>query len=301
MIELNTSERYVIINADDLGITRSTNQAIIDMFQKKLITSASIMMPCSAAKEAAESCKESSFEEVGVHLTLTSTENFLLKPVFQDRQLKSLTTKEGFFPLDASELEKNADPEEVRIELTAQIKRAISYGLDPTHLDSHAGSILGLHQGRDFLEIVFDLCEEFALPFNLPLKIVDQPIFSSSQKELFAKRIVSAKTRGIFLIDDLSGVSYHSQPAEEYIDIKKEMVSKITHLKPGVTQFVTHPAFVTPELKTLTPHYLKREMEYCLYGDPDIKELLIKENIKLVSWKDIREIQRSREFRYRVR
>ncbi len=32
MIELSSSERYVIINADDLGLTRSTNQAIIDMF-----------------------------------------------------------------------------------------------------------------------------------------------------------------------------------------------------------------------------------------------------------------------------
>lgn len=36
---------------------------------------------------------------------------------------------------------------------------ADDFGINPTHLDSHAGSIRGISTGRDFLEITFDLCE----------------------------------------------------------------------------------------------------------------------------------------------
>lgn len=292
MTELCANDRLVIINADDLGITRSTNQAIMNLFKNNQITSASIMMPCSAAQEAAELSKEISSANIGIHLTLTSAGNHYFKPVFRGGDLKSLITDEGFFPHDASEIEKNADPEEVRIELKAQIETAISYGIDPTHLDSHAGCIMGLHHGRDFLEIVFDLCEEFELPFNLPLRILEQPFFGDHQKEVFAKRIESAKRRGIFLIDDLTGIPYHLQDNEEYDDIKKELARKINNVKPGITQIVTHPSIDTAELRSLTPHYKKREMEYRLYSDPEIKELLENENIKLVSWKFIRDLQR---------
>lgn len=286
------NDRLVIINADDLGIAHSTNQAIFELFRKNSITSASIMIPCSEAKEAAILCKQNYSANVGIHLTLTSAGNQLYKPVYQKRNLSSLITKQGFFPHDVSEIEQNADPEEVRIELEAQIQTAISFGIDPTHLDSHAGSIMGLIHGRDFLEIVFDLCEKFELPFNLPLRILEQPFFSSSQKELFAKRIESAKRRGILLIDDLSGLSFHLHAGEEYDDMKKELMDKIIKIKPGITQIVTHPSIVTEELKALTPHYRKREMEYRLFNDPEIKELIEKESIKLVSWKSIRDLQR---------
>ncbi|XEC94310.1 polysaccharide deacetylase family protein [Paenibacillus tarimensis] len=286
------SDRLVIINADDLGITRSTNQSIVELFQERCITSASIMMPCSAAYEAAKLCNQTHSANIGVHLTLTSAGNHDCKPVFRKRILKSLITKEGYFPHDASAVELNADSEEVRIELEAQIQMAVSHGIEPTHLDSHAGSIMGLHHGRDFLEIVFDLCEKFGLPFNLPLRTIEQPFFSSAQKELFAKRIESAKSRGILLIDDLIALPYHSAPDEGYDDIKKELMNQIINLRPGITQIVAHPSIATPELISFTPHYKKREMEYRLFRDPEIKERFQKENIQLISWRFIRDIQR---------
>lgn len=58
---------------------------------------------------------------------------------------------------------------------------------------------------------------------------------------MFAKRIESAKRRGIQLIDDLSGLSFHMQDGEEYDDMKKEPMDKTKYLKPGITQIVTHP------------------------------------------------------------
>ncbi|WP_143192211.1 hypothetical protein [Paenibacillus helianthi] len=94
------------------------------------------------------------------------------------------------------------------------------------------------------------------------------------------------------LIDDIAGLTYHFSSDEGYEGAKKELLKQIYNLKPGITQITTHPAIVSEELKELTNYYENREMEYQLYNDPDVKELIKKQNIKLISWKEIRDLQR---------
>ncbi|MMZ63555.1 Chitooligosaccharide deacetylase [compost metagenome] len=155
-------------------------------------------------------------------------------------------------------IEKRAHLKDVRSELEAQIVKALSMGIDVTHLDSHAGTVMGVYTGRDFLEMVFDLCEKYGLPFNLPLRIVEQPFFSNSLIKLFEQKIQSAKRRGILLIDDLIALPYHLDTEESYSDLRDDLIRKIQTCKPGITQIVAHPAIVTDELKRLTPHFVKR-------------------------------------------
>jgi hypothetical protein len=157
---------------------------------------------------------------------------------------------------------------------------------------------MGLTIGRDFLEIVFDLCEKYELPFNLPLRIIDQPFLSRSQKNLFEQRILSAKRRGIELIDDLIPLPYHLEPGESYDHMRDGLIQQIERCKPGITQIVAHPAKVSSELQALTPHFKKRGLEFQLLNDPRIKHTLQVNHIKLISWKDIRTLQRSQKLTY---
>lgn len=296
--KLMPNDRAIIINADDFGITHSANQAIVELFENDSITSSSLMVPCTAAIEVPKLCSMNHKIKVGIHLTLTSTENYSLKPVFQKYDLGSLVTDEGFFPKDLTFVEMNADPSQVKAELEAQIIWALSHGIDVTHLDSHAGSVMGLATGRDFLEIVFDLCEKYELPFNLPLRIIDQPFFSRSQKNLFKQRILSAKRRGIGLIDDLISLPYHLEPGENYDQMRDRLIRQIERCKPGITQIVAHPAKVTRELQSLTPHFEKRGLEFQLFNDPLIKHTLQNNHIKLISWEYLRTLQRSKKSPY---
>ncbi|SFL94338.1 YdjC-like protein [Paenibacillus sp. 1_12] len=110
---------------------------------------------------------------------------------------------------------------------------------------------------------------------------------------MFKKRIDSAKSRGILLIDDLISLPYCLNPLEEYADMKRQLIAMITKVKRGITQLTTHPSMTTDELQAITPHYREREMEYRLFNDPEIKQLLQREGIKLVSWSNIRDLQRS--------
>lgn len=285
-------DRVVIVNADDFGISYASNQAIMDLFKNECITSASLMMPCAAANEAAIWCEHNKIANAGIHLTLTSSENYRYKPVFQAFVLDSLVNEEGYFHTDSKLLEQYASPEQVQLELRAQIELALELGVDVTHLDSHAGSVMGLNTGRDFLEIVFELCEEFRLPFNLPREIVNQSFLTEVHRKRFANRIHSAEHRGILLINDQFGLSYDGRAGEGYDDMKKELAYQLSNLKPWLSQWTVHPAILTEELIALTPHWKKREWEYRLCKDPEIQALFYSNNIHLVSWRAVRELQR---------
>lgn len=291
---VSPTDRLVIINADDFGVTHSTNQAIMQMFQSHAITSTSIMIPGAAAREAALLSTKAHSMNVGIHITLTSQKSRYYKPIDGQKKFSSLTNEQGDFYDKVSDFEKKADPDEVRAEVEAQIQMAISLGIEPTHLDSHEGSILGLYHHRDFLEVIFDLCRKYALPFCLPIRILEHPSFSPEQKQLFKERIRLANQLGIQLIDDLAGLPYHLSSGEGYEEAKAELIKQIHHLKPGITQITTHPAFISDELKELTEHYEKREMEYQLYNDAEVRKLIESLDIKLTSWKVIRDLQRGK-------
>lgn len=282
------SDRLLIINADDFGITEGTNEAILALFQLAAITSTSIMIPCPAARDVLNKGDINNIEQAGIHLTLSQG----YKPVYHEVTLHSLVNSDNEFFTDIAYIESNADLDEVRLELQAQIKYAISKGINPTHLDSHAGSIMGLCTGRDFLEIALDLCQEYQLPFNLPRRILMQPFINEEQRERFSERISSAERRGILLIDDMISLPYCLSTNAKYDTVKAQFITMIENLKPGITQLTVHPSIITEELKRLTNCYVEREIEFRLLCDLDIMQLFKMENIKLVSWKDIRDIQR---------
>ncbi|MCQ6338035.1 ChbG/HpnK family deacetylase, partial [Bacillus cereus] len=74
--------------------------------------------------------KEYNLLGVGVHLVLPAGE-----PLLGD--VPSLVGSDGSFHKHSVVREGNINPEEVEREWTAHIEKFLSYGLTPTHLDSH--------------------------------------------------------------------------------------------------------------------------------------------------------------------
>ncbi|MBW7477083.1 polysaccharide deacetylase family protein [Paenibacillus oenotherae] len=290
---LRSQDRYIIIQADDYGISPHANEGIQDMFLSRSITSASIMMPCSWAAEAAAFCKRNAHVNAGIHLTLCSSGDAGYRPVFQGHRAGSVMNRNGFLPREMYTIERYADAMEVKAELDAQIQSAIALGVDPTHLDTHAGCLMGFAVGRDFLELAFELCEQYGLPFNLPRRIVSQPFFSKEQRHLFQQRIAEADRRGIMLIDHIIALPYELEDGEEYGRFKVRMEQEIRATEPGITQILLHPALFSAHARAATPHAEKREWEHRLFSDPQIKELFDQENIRLLSWRELRDAQRS--------
>ncbi len=89
----SANSRLLIVNCDDLGSSHSANVATFRSIIYGVATSATIMVPCPWAREAAYMLKDFS---VGVHLTLTSEYRG-----YRWRGLTngaSLRDKDGFFP-----------------------------------------------------------------------------------------------------------------------------------------------------------------------------------------------------------
>lgn len=283
------TDKLLIINADDYGVDQGTNRAIEELFNHKAITSSSVMMPCRCSKEAKDLSEKIKRSSVGIHLTLTGK----LTPVSNAKEVSTLITTEGFFFDSSENIELNGDNNHVKQELKNQIEAAISLGIDPTHLDIHQGSVFGLFTGRDFMEEVFDLCLEYRLPFLLPKQVVKESSFDERTREYFKKFILKAEELGLVLIDDLISLPYFLQEGEDYMILKRNIMDKLSNMREGITQVTIHPSFATEELKTINEHWKKREMEYNLFLDEEVKGLLLKEDIKLISWKEIRDFQRS--------
>lgn len=288
------NDRLLIINADDFGLCHATNLGIQQLLVEGAVSSATVMMPCSWAREAVRWSSHHPHLDVGVHLTLTSEwENYKWGPVTVQGDVSSLVTNEGYFPSDTFTFEQQANTNQVWFELKNQIEKALAIGLDPTHLDNHMGSLYGLATGRHFFEVVFELCAQYRLPFRVPRSVPTNQQ-STPELEALVKQVAAhADHLGIAIIDELLGLPFHQEQGETYESFKHSMIQLLRNLKPGISELIIHPSLVTDELKAINPYWEKRGWEFQIFRDPDIRKLMASENIKQIRWRDLRNIQRA--------
>ena len=67
--------------------------------------------------------------------------NYKWDGVSSSNQISSLLNEDFEFYDNTSDVNINANPEEVRRELQAQIDYARSLGINPSHIDSHMGAL----------------------------------------------------------------------------------------------------------------------------------------------------------------
>ncbi len=260
----------LIINCDDLGMCHSANEGVYHSLRHGIATSATLMVPCPWAREAAARYRG---EDVGVHLTLTAEwELYRWGPI---TQAPSLLGGDGGFPRTIEDAWDHADLDEVRRELRAQIERAILWGFDVTHLDSHMGT---LQLRPEFFDVYLDLAVEFSLPLRLSGRST-QELVGFPFRDLADEEGVLAPDHFVYY----SGVGARSA-FETYFD----------GLRPGVTELYLHPATDHAELRALAPDWARRVDDHqLLTADRDLVERLEANGVQLISWRDLRELQRA--------
>src|SRR3954466_15913486 len=151
--------KLLIVNCDDLGLTHSANVAGYEALRLGVATSASLMVPCPWARDAASRYRG---EDVGVQLTLNAElDTYRWGPI---THAPSLLDGDGGFPRTIEDVWEHADVDEVRRELRAEVGRAILWGFDISHLDSHMGT---LQLKPEFFDVYLELAVEFGLPLRL--------------------------------------------------------------------------------------------------------------------------------------
>ena len=267
--------KLVIVHADDLGMAHSVNIATIKAFETGLVTSGSIMVPCPWLPEIAAYARTNPNADLGLHLTLTSEwTQFRWGPVSSKDRVASLLDPNGYFRLTESEAANSADPKEVELEIRAQIERAKSLGIVPTHLDSHMGT---LYQNKALFDVFLRVAREYKLPVR-----VAKAWFTRAD---FLPEII--KPDDVF-IDRVLDINPGVQPQ----DWAKFYSDELRKLEPGVTEIVIHLAYDDAEMRGATSDHPAwgaawRQRDFDFFTSDAFRKVLAENNVKLITWREL--------------
>ena len=262
--------KLLIINCDDLGSSHAANVGVYDALRDGIATSATLMVPCPWAREAAARYRG---EDVGVHLTLNAEYDlYRWGPI---THAPSLLDGDGGFPRTVEDLWDHADLDEVRRELRAQIERAIYWGFDVSHLDSH---LAALQLRPEF----FDIYLELAVDFSLPIRLTD----ASTEKAIGFPFRQLAGEEGVLFPD-------HHVYAPPGRSGRRTLERLLGELRPGVTEFSIHPAVDTSELRALAPDWSSRVDDHDLAtNDHTLGPLARRVGVELIGYRQLRDVMR---------
>jgi predicted glycoside hydrolase/deacetylase ChbG (UPF0249 family) len=262
--------RLLIVNCDDLGACHAANIGVYEALREGIATSASLMVPCPWAREAASRYRG---EDVGVHLTLNAEYDlYRWGPI---THAPSLLDGDGGFPRTITDTWDHADLDEARRECRAQVERAILWGFDVSHLDSHMGT---LQLRPEF----FDIYLELAVDFRLPLRLSGE---STERSIGFPFRRLAAE-EGVVFPDHFLYV--------RGVGSRRTIERAIGELRPGVTEVYVHPAVDTAELRSLAPDWSGRVDDHDLaVNDRGLRALLERTGVRLIGYRVLRELQRA--------
>ena len=261
--------KLLIVNCDDLGLSHASNAGVYEALQSGLATSASVMIPCPWAREAAARYRD---EDVGVHLTLNAEyELYRWGPI---TQAPSLLDGDGGFPRTVEDVWDHADLDEVRRECRAQIERAIDWGFDVSHLDSHKAT---MQMRPEFFDIYLELAIDFRLPIRLSAASTEDDIG-------FPFRSLAAE-EGVLFPDHF--VAARGQSSRAVIE------RALADLRPGVTEVFVRPAIDTPELRALAPDWPSRVDDHNLCHDEALQTAADRAGVALIGYRPLRDAMRS--------
>jgi predicted glycoside hydrolase/deacetylase ChbG (UPF0249 family) len=280
-------DRVAVVHADDIGMCHAANEGAFEALENGPATCGSIMVPCPWFREAAARARRHSELDLGVHLTLNSEwEHYRWGPVAGRSAVPSLVDAQGCLPRTTMETVQRAKPDEVEIELRAQIDAALDAGIDVTHLDSHMGTVFV----PPLVEIYARLGAEYRLPVFIvvPSKKVLRERGLESAQGLFQPVLDTLRGAGIPWLDAFDADSLSFADGEG----RAHNLRRIRELKPGVSYLICHPAKGGEELSAIAPESHCRDFERRFYGGEEGRRALADAGVRTVGMRAIRALVR---------
>jgi predicted glycoside hydrolase/deacetylase ChbG (UPF0249 family) len=273
------NDKILIINVDDVAGSHAANVAAIDVLERGLGTSATIMVPCPWFPEIAEHARKHPTADFGLHLVHTSEwKGYKWGPVASKSEVPGLVDPQGYFWPDIFSVYRSASPEQAYIEARAQVRKALDAGIDVTHLDSHMGTL-------QYNEQYFQVYRRLAREFDLPLRMGSQDLLAAQGG---GHQRAQLDEDGIIYPDFLI---HGGRNKDETIDAYwKRMLG---NLKPGVTELYIHASAEGDEIKAITNSWRDRIGEHRLFtSDPEIRRILDAQGVKRIGYRPLRDLQR---------
>ncbi len=237
-------KRYLIVNADDFGMTPRVNAAILRATKEGVLTTASLMVAEPAWEEAVRIALNTPSLGVGLHVATTydravSTRNDIPHIVDSNGRFERNPLKVGL----KYAFSKNAQ-KDLKREMEAQFERFASTGLPWDHVDGHQH----FHMHPTVFKFLLDLCDRFgAHRLRVPQEDVRahlrgggdglspvtigawilQTLCERNRKTLLARKTLGGKP--VFLCDQVYGDFQSGNMHRDYVLKTLERLEGITN------------------------------------------------------------------------
>jgi chitin disaccharide deacetylase len=286
--------KRLIVNADDFGFTRGTNEGIVRAFKDGIVTSTTLMANGEAFEHAVELAKANPTLGIGCHLAAVGGPAVL-------PEVSSLVDRSGLMPKTLTDLITGLTRgivkyQDIEREFTAQVERLISAGLKPTHLDTHKHTAIHPLVAKAMARVA----NEFAIksvrfPFeSFGNRYAGKPV-RAKRRLYFRQRVLSLATAPGAIQFKRVLQKYHLRTPDYFCGVAltglldSQVVCRILgSLRDGVTELMCHPALYDQQLETATTR-LKRErqQEFEALTDATVLRCVDEQKIALMSYAEL--------------
>jgi chitin disaccharide deacetylase len=285
--------RRLIINADDFGLTRGVNRAIVEGHEHGVVTSSTLMANGPAFEDAVRMAQSVPRLSIGCHAVLVDG-----SPILESGQVSSLLSGPNLAQFGAGigrfswrALSGRLDSNQVEAEVTAQIRKVQAMGISVSHLDTHkhthmfpqvyrpllrAARACGIHAIRNPFDIV-----RISLAAGRP-GLWKRYGEAKLLRNLAGKFRKAARDAGVITPDGTLGIVVTGALDDRLFRFI------IERLPQGTWEFVCHPGYRDVELDGIQTRLREsREQELQVLKSAETRDLLAHSGIELISYRDL--------------
>ena len=243
--------RYLVIVADDFGVSEGVNRAVVESHCAGTLTSASLAPTGAAAEDAVERARLTPTLHVGLHLVLA-----VGRPLCSPADIPSLVDDDGCF-VPRSKLFRRAVTgrlalREVEVEAAAQVTWLQERGVDLRFIngDQHVQVLPVIR------DVVVGLARKLRVPVRVPAErsvFVGRALSPRGLGRLGSKAVLRLMARSLGRQADTLGepsgmfLSPFGVFPRPRFDLET-FVQLLELVRPGVNQLMVHPAYPDPAL-----------------------------------------------------
>lgn len=280
-----TEDVVFIVNADDVGMSPDMDKAVIELYEKGIVQTFSLMVPTgnfeSSAKYAADHKAP-----VGLHLTLTneSQDNNSWDPLLSKEEVPTLYNDKGYMWGSVDKLAKHADISDVKKELNTQIGKALAMGLNVTHLDFHQ---LYWRGRDDFLTATLEIARKYHLPIINQHHWMDQGLQHDLTQQWHKTGLYSPDAFWMF---------YNPEQRSDDPKLSRVLYSRMfEQAEPMIHHVAIHPAYLSEQSKKHMNDAEFRYDEFKVWSGGSLNSVIKAHNIKFTNYQKLQAVMAEKE------
>jgi chitin disaccharide deacetylase len=290
------SEKRVIVNADDFGMSASITDAILVAHRYGILTSTSLMANMPSAEYAVRQSKSEPKLGVGIHLNICQG-----KPILPLSEVRSLVDDQGNFhapPVMIGKLWRlQVSSGEIEAEFRAQISWMKRHGLVPTHADSHHHMHIYPGAVRPFVRAMRAegiQCARTARFSCWPKNLAGRNTIGGPHQGFLVRRVAVQAYRSVLQSMLLAGlacpdsrISFLARDRRDRDVLGARWRTAFENLPPGTYELACHPGLFDPAFSCGDRIHAERESELHCLTDRELRATLERNEIRLISYNDL--------------